>query len=284
MIYRVTVDDEKMNVLFAIDSVAAEFAISWFLCGAYSRVLLCEEFFKTPIGRATYDLDVAICVKSLDEYTCFREILCEKYMFKPDCRNRQRLIHRRSGTPVDIIPFGKFSEPDEFYRWGADDAFEMNVLGFDDASLSAISFLVNSELEIKIAGYAEQFVLKLFAWKDRRSIKGIDDAGDLAYFLIHALKSISEKDLYGKYHSAMEEAGYDGELASCCILGKQIKSVFSMKTVKKTIEIFEDEFKAGDDSALMSDMYSRFSSWPQPDERIANVIDQLLKGLLSDDH
>ncbi|MCK5785379.1 MAG: hypothetical protein KAH54_02340 [Candidatus Sabulitectum sp.] len=282
--YRVTVDDDKKTVLSAIDIVAAEFAISWFLCGAYSRVLLCEEVFKTPIGRATYDLDIAICVKSLDEYTCFRESLCEKYMFMPDSKKEQRLIHRMSGIPVDIIPFGKFSEPDELYRWGPDDAFEMNVLGFDDASLSSISFLVNSELEIKIAGYAEQFVLKLFAWKDRRSIRGIDDAGDLAYFLIHALKSVSEMHLFGKYYSVLEEAGYDDELASCCILGKQIRSVFSMKTVDKTIEILEDEFNAGDDSALMSDMYSRFSSWPRPDERIAIVIDQLLKGLLADDH
>jgi len=282
--YRVTVDDDKKTVLSAIDTVAAEFAISWFLCGAYSRVLLCEEVFKAPIGRATYDLDIAICVKSLDEYTCFREILCEKYMFQPDSKKEHRLIHRRSGIPVDIIPFGKFSEPDELYTWGSDDAFEMNVLGFDDASLSAISFLVNSELEIKLAGYVEQFVLKLFAWKDRRSIRGIDDARDLAYFLIHVLKSVSEKDLYGKYHSVLEEAGYDDKLASCYILGKQIRSVFSIKTVNKTIEILEDEFKAGDDSALMSDMYSRFSSWPQPDQRIATVIDQLLKGLFADDH
>ena len=205
-------------------------------------------------------------------------------MFRPDSKKEQRLIHVRSGVPVDIIPFGKFSEPDELYTWGSDDAFEMNVLGFNEASLSVISFLINSELEIKVAGYAEQFVLKLFAWKDRRQVRGIDDARDLAYFLIHALKSVSEKDLYGKYDSVREEAGYDDELASCYILGKQIRSVFSNKTVDKTIEILEDEFKAGDDSALMSDMFGRFSSWPKPDERIEIVIDQLLKGLFADDH
>jgi predicted nucleotidyltransferase len=282
--YSVTVDDDKITVLAAIDTVSAEFAISWFLCGAYSRVLLCEEVFKIPIGRATYDLDIAICVKSLDEYTFFRLVLCEKHLFESHSKIEHRLIHRPSGIPVDIIPFGKFSGPDELYSWGSDDAFEMNVRGFNDASLSAISFLVNSELEIKLAGYAEQFVLKLFAWKDRRQVRGIDDAGDLAYFLIHALKSVSEKDLYGKYHSVLREAEYDDELASCYFLGKQIRYVFSMKTVDKTIEILEGEFKAGDDSALMSDMYSRFSSWPQPDERISTVINQVLKGLFADDY
>jgi predicted nucleotidyltransferase len=281
--YRVTVDEDKKAALSAIDAVAAEFAISWFLCGAYSRVLLCEEVLKTPTGRATYDLDIAICVKSLEEYTRFRDILCREHMFEPDSRKEHRLIHR-SSTLIDITPFGKFAEPDELYNWGAADAFEMNVQGFYDASISAISFLINGELEIKSAGFAEQFVLKLFAWKDRRSIKGIDDARDLSYFLLHALKSISEKDLYGKYDSVLQEVGYDNELASCFVLGRQIRSVFSEKTVNKTIEILDDNLQAGDDSALMSDMYNRFSSWPQPDERISAVINQVLKGLSAETH
>ena len=278
--YRVTVDEDKKAALSAIDTVATEYAKSWFLCGAYSRVLLCEQVFNTPTGRATYDLDIAICVKSLDEYTRFCDILCQRHMFELHSRKKHRLIHRSSGTLIDIIPFGKFAEPDGLYNWGEDEAFEMNVQGFDDASLSAISFLINGELEIKSAGYAEQFVLKLFAWKDRR---GIDDAGDLSYFLLHVLKSISDKDLYSKYDSVLQEVGYDIELASCFVLGKQIRSVFSEKTVNKTIEILDDNLQAGDDSALISDMYNRFNSWPQPDERISVVINQVLKGLSSDD-
>jgi predicted nucleotidyltransferase len=281
--YRVTVDEDKMAVLSAIDKVAAECAISWFLCGAYSRVLLCEEVFKIQAGRATYDLDIAICVKSLDEYARFSDILCQEHMFEPDSRKEHRLIHR-SGTLIDIIPFGKFAEPDELYNWGANDGFEMNVLGFDDASISAVSFLINGELEIKSAGYAEQFVLKLFAWKDRRSIRGIDDAGDLSYFLMYAVKSISERDLYGKYDSVLQEVGYDIDLASCFALGNRIRSVFAKKTVNKTIEILDHDLQAGDDSALMSDMYNRFSSWPKPDERISAVINQVLKGLSAENH
>ena len=65
--YRVTIDEYKKAVLSAFDTVATEFAIPRFLCGAYSRVLLCEEILKASAGRATYDLDIAICVKSLDE-------------------------------------------------------------------------------------------------------------------------------------------------------------------------------------------------------------------------
>ncbi|MCD4708652.1 MAG: hypothetical protein K8S62_13040 [Candidatus Sabulitectum sp.] len=277
--YRVTVDADKKAVLSAVDIAAAEFGISWFLCGAYSRILLCEEVLKTPAGRATYDLDIAICVRSLNEYARFRDTLCQEYMFEPDSKKEHRLKHRSSGILTDIIPFGKFAEPDELYNWGADDAFEMNVRGFDDAFSSAISFLLNNELVVKSAGYAEQFVLKLFAWQDRRSTRGIDDAADLAYFLNYALKSISETDLYSKYDSVLKETEYDIKLASCFALGRQIRSVFSRRTVRRIIEILGSELEAREDSALISDMYDRFSSWQQPDERISKVIGLVLKGL-----
>ena len=122
----------------------------------------------------------------------------------------------------------------------------------------------------------------MFAWQDRRSIRGIDDAADLAYFLINAIHSISEKNLYGKYDSVMQETGYDIDLASCFALGSRIRSVFSRKTVRKIIEILGSELEARENSALISDMYDRFSSWPQPDERISAVMDQVLKGLSSD--
>ncbi len=280
--YRVTVDEDRKAVFSAVDTAASEFGISWFLCGAYSRILLCEEVLKTPAGRATYDLDIAICVRSLNEYTRFRDILCQGHMFEPDSKTEHRLTHCSSGILIDIIPFGKFAEPDEVYNWGTDDICEMNVQGFADASSFTISLLLNNELVVKSAGYAEQFVLKLFAWQDRRSKRGIDDAADLAYFLMNAVHFVAEKDLYGKYDSVMQETGYDIDLASCFALGSRIRSVFSRKTVCKIIEILGSELEACENSALISDMYERFTSWPQPDERIFAVMDQVLKGLSSD--
>ncbi|OPX31079.1 MAG: hypothetical protein B1H09_03830 [Gemmatimonadaceae bacterium 4484_173] len=278
MIYRVTVSSDRMTVFSAVDFAATKSEIPWFLCGAYSRILLCEEVWKIPAGRATYDLDIAICVESLKVYTQFRADLCKTYNFKQHRNTEHRLIHS-SGISVDIIPFGKFAEPDELYKWGTDRAFTMNVPGFSDARSSTISFLLNDKLEIESAGYAAQFVLKLFAWHDRRSSKGIDDASDLAYFLVNALKSIPDKDIYNKYDSVLQETGYDTELASCYALGRQIRSAFSWKTVSRVVEILRNELQAGEDSALVSDLFDRFSSWRQPDERISAIINQVIKGI-----
>lgn len=278
MVYRVTIDTERSTVLEAVDKAAGDLGILWFLCGAYSRVLLCEEAMGTPIGRATNDLDIAICVKSLDEFARFRDVLCRDYMFQTHKNIVHRLIHS-SGIWLDIIPFGEFAEPDEVYSWGLDEVFEMNVQGFNNACASSVSILINGRLEVKSAGFAEQFVLKLFAWLDRRSVRGTDDAYDLAYFLRNALGSVSEDDLYGKHDSVLRDTGYDIELASCFALGRRIRAVFSGKTANRVMKILSSELQASDESDLISDMYGSFSSWSLPDERISALIDQVLRGL-----
>ncbi len=56
----------------------------------------------------------------------------------------------------------------------------------------------------------------------------------------------------------------------------------SWLTVFKIIEILNSNLQAREDSTLMSDMYSRFSSWPQPDERIFAVLNQVVKGLFAE--
>lgn len=276
--YKVTIDADRRKILSAINAISTELSITWFLCGAYSRILLCEEILEVSVGRATFDLDIAICVKSLEDFYNFRDNLRRKYNFKQDRYNEHRLIHS-SNLRLDIILFGRFAEPDEMYRWGDDDEFEMNVQGFADAYSSSISISINDEFEIKSAGFAEQFVLKLLAWKDRHSIRGVDDAGDLAYFLVNAIHSFPDDELYNKYDSVMEENEYDAELTSCFVLGKQIKSVFSEKTCNTLLELLHNELQKAEDSALISDMYEKFTSWPQPEERISDLFTQLLNGI-----
>ena len=142
--YKVAVDDDKKAVLSAINIIITSHEMLWFLCGAYSRVLLCEDVLKIPAGRATYDLDVAICVKSLEKFKKFRNSLCSNDIFIQNSKMEHRFTYHSSGTIVDVIPFGKFAEPEESYDWGVDNSFRMNVQGFSEAFLSSITFLVNS--------------------------------------------------------------------------------------------------------------------------------------------
>lgn len=280
MLYSISVDSDKAQILSEINDQAGTLRIPWFLCGAYSRVLLCEKALGTNVGRATYDLDIGISVESLDQYRIFRDTLCRNGNFKRNRHKDERLDHS-NGLWIDIIPFGKFAEPDEMYHWGEDDAFEMNVRGFSDAYSSSVSLTINEKFEIKCAGYPEQFVLKLFAWKERHTTRGSDDAGDIAFFLANAINTISESQLYREYDAVLEENGFDAELTSCFVLGKRIRLVFADETCNEILGILNIELMNPDESSLIADMYPNFPSWEYPEVRIHDALKQLRDGLLS---
>ncbi len=57
-------------------------------------------------------------------------------------------IFSSNGILIDIIPFGRFTEPDEMYKWGADETFEMIVQGNISTCSSCYSnFIVFSNPE-----------------------------------------------------------------------------------------------------------------------------------------
>jgi predicted nucleotidyltransferase len=232
-------------------------------------------------GRATQDLDIGVCVESLQEYKVFRDALCSNGNFKPNSHIDHRLDHS-NGLWIDIIPFGRFAEPCEMYHWGEDDAFVMNVMGFSDAYSTSESVRINDDFEFKCAGYSEQFVLKLLAWKERHSIRGVDDARDLSFFLENAINTISTDELYGdETQAVLEGNGFDVELTSCFILGKRIRSVFSQRTCSTILEILSVETKDTDESELIADMFPYFRSWNHPEVRISDILRQVRNGLLT---
>jgi len=184
----IRVEERNALVLEAVSAAAEELGIEWFVCGASARVFVCEYMKGMRPGRATGDLDFGVCVDSLAEYESLRQLLCDKYGFMPDPdRQAQRLVCRENGLKIDVIPFGNYTGTSKTFRWGEEDGFEMNVLGFEEAYSSSITLTVNETITIKVASYAEQFGLKLLAWEDRHTArKEYEDSRDLKYYLQHA--------------------------------------------------------------------------------------------------
>lgn len=117
MTFEVRVDKPTQLVFQCIDLVSAKLGIKWFLLGAYSRVLLCEEVLGIPAGRATYDVDIGVCINTLEQFDAMCRLLIEHHTFQRDKDQTQRLIHS-SGILVDIVPFGVVAEPFERYVLG----------------------------------------------------------------------------------------------------------------------------------------------------------------------
>ncbi len=276
--YEVNLDENTELVLGILSSATGELGIDWFVCGAAARVLLCERASGMRAGRATNDLDIAVCVDSYSDYDALRKLLCDTFDFQPDRHQLQRLRHS-SGTLIDIVPFGKLGEPNKKIIWGEDSGFEMSVLGFEEAFASSLQFRINEDLTVLVASYTEQFGLKLLAWKDRHERKRTEDTRDIAYFLRHADGWFSEEMLHDSYPDVLESVDYDMELAAVYALGSDLIKVFHINTVKSIISILERALSEPLESILIRDV-AREVFFENPEERVIALLEQVRLGML----
>lgn len=265
-------------ILKAVTEAAEDMEIEWFICGASARVFICEYLSEMRPGRATGDLDLGVCVDSLDEYDSLRNHLCERHRFDPVEGEVQRLVHN-SGSTINIVPFGEFAGPGKVYRWGKDDRYEMNVLGFEEAHKSALVVIINGAFPVRVAGYAEQFGLKVLVWADRHYLqKDSEDAHDLAYFLRHAEEWYGLEFLHEEFPSKLENLGYDVELASAFVLGYDLARTFTRNTVVSIKSILEHALE-NRASALIQEI-SLEIPYRDPEDRTVSLVEQVLQGLL----
>jgi len=82
-------------------------------------------------------------------------------------RDPQRFYYK-DNFPIDIVPFGKISKPDDIISWPDGDGVVMNTLGFEEAYGDSVPILLRQapELIIKIASLRGLAAMKLISWKD----------------------------------------------------------------------------------------------------------------------
>jgi predicted nucleotidyltransferase len=76
--HRAQIGDRTFQLLTAVASAASELQIPWLITGAMGRVLLLEEIYKLPRGRATEDVDFGVMVESWDHYNALIQRICDK--------------------------------------------------------------------------------------------------------------------------------------------------------------------------------------------------------------
>ncbi|MCD4847727.1 MAG: hypothetical protein K8R76_06020, partial [Candidatus Aegiribacteria sp.] len=223
------------------------------------------------------DLDFAVCVNSIKEWEVLYKMMCDHHDFKADRHQTQRLWHS-SGIPVDVVPFGEISGSFKRFTWGDDDGFEMSVLGFDEAYDSALSFLINDEFTILVAGYAEQCGLKLLAWADRHQRRVTEDARDIAYLIQHAEEWYGEEALHDHYSHVLENVDYDIELAAAFVLGCDLHSIYESETLDVLIGILDQALNQPEESILIRDIAREIRTM-DPEERTMNLLEQIRLGM-----
>ena len=274
--YRARTEDRTFVILTAVASAASELQIGWLITGAAGRVLLLEEVYQLPRGRATEDVDYGVMVDSWHHYQALVERLCEDPRVYKDKKQAQRLHFSDYGI-VDLVPFGGVESDSNVIRWPPDGDFVMSVAGFQEAYDNAVQVLVNDILMVRVVSPVGLLLLKLVAWEDRHNTQPGKDAADIAYVLYHSSNLFGEKNLFEEHFEIVESAGYDLDLAAARLLGRKISAIASQTTRTHVHELLEQELKEEIESKLVREVAK--SLVPAEEARTFHLLSEVMAGL-----
>lgn len=267
-----------LDVLTLIDRVARELRLDYLVTGATARDVLLYHVFGLETGRATLDVDLAVAVDSWPEFERVKTRLIETGEVTTDDMRPHRLFYRTSEGgkyPLDLLPFGGLEQRPSEIAWPPDLSVVMNVAGYREALAAAEQVELRVGLIVRVASLPSLAILKLFAWGDR----GVGDSRDAFDFgiLLHSYAEAGNEDrLYGDEMPLLEAVGYDVDLASARLLGKDAARIIEPATRAQVIALLDDLMRR---ERLTADTARAFRA---VEDRIATaqiMIDQFRHGL-----
>lgn len=271
------IDGITVAIMRAIHSAAEALGHQAMLVGATARIILVENVFGLPSGRATRDVDFAVALESWEQFEALRQHLIAHHGFKVDARIAHKLYYQPPGAalgiPVDLVPFGPLGGEREEIRWPPEMAIVMNVAGFADALQSAVSVEVVAGVHMRIASLPAIAVLKLFAWLDRHKDTP-KDAIDLTALLV-LYNDIDRDRVFTIPAEVLEDVGYDIELGGAWLLGSDARALSLAATAVKITDLFAN---AAQTQALLADMARALLTKNDPDAYATQLLAQFQGG------
>jgi predicted nucleotidyltransferase len=274
------IDQISLAVIRAVTGVATELGLETFMVGATARIILLENVFGLPPSRATRDIDFAFAVESWERFQVLKQRLASEASFKQMERVAQRLTFKPEGMDhsfvVDLIPFGGLETEANMIAWPPDMSVIMNVAGYRDAHATAVPVEVEPGLVISLASIPGIAVLKIFAWVDRGQ-EDPKDAIDLVTLLRQYHEAGNQDRVYVDSISALEEVGYDIELAGAWLLGNDASAIALPTTRRRLEELFTDPKRI---EGLVTDMSRAIRARDDALEYSRTLLEQFVKGFL----
>lgn len=200
-----------------------------------ARIILLENIFGLKAGRATTDVDFAFALDNWEQFRTIKTFLVTNAAFEESPQLAHRLLFQLPGLAhqykVDLIPFGGVETSPDTIAWPPDMEVMMNVAGYSDALVAAVTVEVSPGINIAVASLPGIAILKLFAWADRGQ-ENPKDAIDLVSLLRSYHEAGNESRIYEEDGAlaALETAGYDIELAGAWLLGNDAAAMVSAQT------------------------------------------------------
>ena len=230
-----------LEVLEAISNIAVSLEISFFVCGALARDIILYNVFEVEIKRATEDVDFGVMAESWDEFQQLTKKMNQSKHFRKD-KDPQRFYYK-DDFPIDIVPFGKISKPNNIISWPDCEGVVMNTLGFEEAYGDSVSILLRKapELKLKIASLRGLAAIKLISWKDRYPERS-KDAKDFEYIALNYIDAGNLERVYsGKDSDISEIDDADYELMSARLMGRDVAEILNFEAKDYILKILETE-------------------------------------------
>lgn len=211
------------RVLAAVQRAGGE--TRFVVIGAAARDLLLVHAGGIEAQRATEDTDLAVAVRTWDEFMCLRTAL-----LKSEGCVAGRPLHQLwlDDHRLDIVPFGGVERADRTIAWPTEGAEVMNVLGLSEAMATAIEVRLPGDVVTRIASVPALAALKIWAWADRKYTMPGKDAPDIWMLLRHYADAGNHDRLYGPEGEAVLAAfEFDLDRAGAWLLGRDVKAILA---------------------------------------------------------
>jgi len=214
------------GLLDIIENTFKSFNVNFYLIGANSRDLWIEGINLNNRVRATYDIDFAIYINTVDIYRDILNDLKSKGFKETD--KIYRLIY--NDTPVDIIPFGNV-EKDNKVEIPDKIPWFISVSSYKETLEHSVSVDENYNI-VPLHGLC---IMKLIAYYDRPDDRqrDIDDF----LFLLDNYYNISYERIIKEFPELFADEG-DERIVGARVLGKDMNEILnsSSELKEKTVE------------------------------------------------
>lgn len=224
--------------------------IRFYIIGATARDII-MELHNLQSSRRTKDIDIAIAMNNWNEFAHLEKEVLANPNFSKEYLQKQRFYYLND-FEIDIVPFGEIAAQKDKIFWPPENDIAMIVLGFKEAERNSVTVKLG-EFEIKVASLQSIFLLKLFAWEDRKST-GNKDADDIGFILQNYLSINEERAATEYYNETYEIKDYSIVKGSAVMLAIDISKILqsSNHTKRKLKSIIQTELDLREASILFN--------------------------------
>ena len=245
------------RVMAALQAVAIPARLEFFLMGAAARDIMLAHAHGIDVRRRTEDVDFAVMVKDWPQFESLRTnlILGGEFSTRPDAA-AHKLCHRKSGLPLDLVPFGGIERNDRTIAWPPDGGTVLGCLGMREAFAATQWVRLPECSPIRVPSIAALTILKIAAWEDRKLSLPGKDAPDLILYL-RSYMDCNNIDRVGDLHPDLFDAvDYDHIEAGARLLARDMADLLDEPAIALLLKIIAPE--ADERGTLLLAHQSRF--------------------------